>query len=415
MNQFKILFVVIPERGHINPLIGVAKCLFDMNMNIAFFAQVDISDQLKKVGINFKCYTPKEDFNISDDLSVHGANFAKKIKDKKWLQRWIKTLLIDNVPFLVDALEEVLNSFKPDIIVSDPMVYASAIVAEKKKIPWIGISNSLNPLTPKEWNSDLVETLNKYQTERLALFSPIQQNVRFCIADLISPWLNIVFASEMYIPRNLSGNDFSFYVGTPFVDKGIRGDETPFPFEKLNKNKKIVYMSLGSMLYHHPTLFATVANALDGLNVQLIVSVGSLYFEGFAKMFSEDSIVLPYVPQLQVLENVDVMVSHGGANSVLECLSKGIPMALLPICNDQFFQARFLERAKVGIVLSSDNQDVKLYRKALVELLKENNIYHKNAQIIKKSFNNYKGPQEAADLIYELLKKKQPLKPIISE
>lgn len=414
MNRFKALLVVIPERGHINPMIGVAKCLYDMNIDIAFFAQADISDQLEKAGINCRCYTPEGNYQIPDDLIAHGADFANKLKDKEWLQRWIKTLLLDTVPFLVDSLEKLLSFFKPDVIVSDPMVYASGIVAESKKIPWVGISNSLNPLTPKEWSSDLIETLNKYHPERLALFSNQQSKVCFSVADLRSPWLNIVFTSEMYIPRDWSSNDFSFYVGTPFSNNGLRGDETPFPFEKLDTGKKIVYMSLGSMVYYHPTLFTTVAKALEGLNVQLILSVGSLYLEDFAKKFPEDTIILPYVPQLQVLEHVDVMVSHGGANSVTECLSKGIPMALIPICNDQFFQARFLKRAKAGIVLSLDNQDVHIYRKALIELLKEDSSYRKNVQILKKSFNKYKGPKEAADLIHELLKKKQPLKPDIS-
>lgn len=134
MKKKKILFVAIPERGHINPLIGIAKCLHEMeNINIAFFAQADISEQLKNANINCKCYTPKQNINIPDNFITHGADFAKKLKDKLWLQIWIKTLLIDSVPDQVNALEEVCHSFIPDLIVSDPMVYATSIVAEKEK------------------------------------------------------------------------------------------------------------------------------------------------------------------------------------------------------------------------------------------------------------------------------------------
>ncbi len=414
MDKGKILFVTLPERGHINPLIGVAKCLLDMNFGIAFFSQADISDQLEKAKIDCECYTSNEHFVIPAEFMAHGASFAERIKDKEWLQQWIKILLIDSVPSQVNALGEVVEAYKPDVILSDPMVYATSIVAESKKIPWAGISNSLNPVTPKDWGSDLIETLDKYQSERLALFSSLQRDVKFCVCDLISPWLNIVFTSELYAPRNLSKNDFSFYVGSPFPLDGKRGDETAFPFEKLDKHKKKVYMSLGSMVYYHPILFKTVYKALEGFNVQLILSVGDLYFENFANNFSKDTIVLPYVPQLQLLEHIDLMVSHGGANSVLECLSKGIPLALLPICNDQFFQAKFLNRAETGIVLDANNPDVKVYREGLTRLLKDNNIYRKNAQLIKESLNNSGGVHKVAALACELLKTGQPLKPIFS-
>lgn len=291
MNRKKVLFVTIPERGHINPMIGVAKFFSREDMDIAFFAQLDVSKQLLQAGIRCECYTPRQNGKPQNNSVAHGAEFAEKLKDKIWMQEWIKTLLIDCVPEQVYGLNEAFDAFEPEIIVSDPMVYATSIVAEIKNVPWVGISNSLNPLTPKDWHSDLVETLDLYEDERLALFSSASRVVDFRIADLVSPWLNIVFTSEAYVPRYLSENDFSFYVGLPFPLDGKRGDETAFPFEKLIKGKKKVYMSLGSMLYYHPILFKTVAEALEGLNVQLILSVGELFYEDFSKEFSDDTIV----------------------------------------------------------------------------------------------------------------------------
>lgn len=406
----RVLFVVIPEKGHINPMIGVAQCMYKMNTDVAFFSQVDVSNQLKKANIFCKCYSPLKNPKIPDDLMVHGEDFAIKLKDKIWMQKWIKALLIDSVPNLVLELERVIKKFKPDIIVSDPMIYATAIVAENKNIPWVGISNSLNPLTPKAWKSDLIETLNKFHSQRLALFSSLKRDLDFRVADLISPWFNTVYTSEAYIPRDLSNNNVSIYAGKSFLINENRGDETNFPFEKLEKGKKKVYMSLGSMVYYHPILFETVAKALDGLNVQLILSVGGLCNSNFIKKFPDNAIISPYVPQLKLLKHIDIMVSHGGSNSVTECLSSGIPLALLPICNDQFFQAKFLKKAKAGIILDTDNPSQKTYRKKLIELLKEDNIYKKNAQLIKKSFNNYGGPKQVTDLIYKILKTGKPIK-----
>lgn len=414
MNTNRILFVTIPEKGHLNPLIGIAHYLQNSGVEIAFFAQNDVSDQLQNADIHCKCFVSSQSVNIPAEFITQGAEFAEKIQDEIWLDKWIKTLLIDIVPEQIEGIENAINIFNPSVIVTDPMVYASAIIAEKKNIPWVGVSNSLNPITPKNWSCDLVETLNKYHSERISLFTDIDRDVRFSVSDLISPWLNIVFSTEEYIPRELSNNDFSFYVGNPFPLEGKRGDETDFPFYKLSKSKKKVYMSLGSQVYYYPELFKSVAEALKNLNVQLIFSVSELYNENFEKNFPDDSIILPYVPQLDVLKEVDIMVSHGGANSVLECLSKGIPMALLPLCNDQFLQAKFINRAKTGIVLDAYNPNISVYKTELAKLLEDDSIYSINTNLIMESFKKYGGVKQASELICKLLETKEPLRPIIS-
>ena len=149
--------------------------------------------------------------------------------------------------------------------------------------------------------------------------------------------------------------------------------------------------------------------------MQLILSVGGLYSIDFEKKFPANAIILPYVPQVELLQHVDLMVSHGGSNSITESLSMGIPLAVIPLCNDQFFQARFLTRAKAGIVLDAKNPDVNKYRNALLELLAKNNIYKKNAQSIKESFDNYGGAKQIADLVCKVLRTGQPLKPNLAE
>lgn len=411
MENKRILFITIPEKGHLNPLIGIAQQIQQLGIEIAFFAQADVSAQLKNAQIDCTCYTPTNKANIPSDFITKGAEFAKKIQDKTWLEKWIKTLLIDIVPQHIEGIANAVASFNPSIIVTDPMVYAAAIVAEKEHIPWVGVSNSLNPITPAEWSCDLVETLNKYHSERLKLFADTLPDIQFSVSDAISPWLNIVFSTEEYIPRELSKNNFSFYVGTPFPANNNRGDETLFPFDKLNKSKTKVYMSLGSQVYYYPNLFKTVAKALENENVQLILSVSELYNEEFANEFPKDAIILPYVPQLQVLDHIDIMISHGGANSVLECMSKGIPIALLPLCNDQFIQAKFIQRAKTGIVLDAFLPDVNTYRTEIRKLIETNNPYQKNVKRVKQSFDRYGGARQAAELIQKVLFNHQPIMP----
>jgi UDP:flavonoid glycosyltransferase YjiC (YdhE family) len=45
------------------------------------------------------------------------------------------------------------------------------------------------------------------------------------------------------------------------------------------------------------------------------------------------------------------MVTHGGANSVMEALSLGVPLLVTPICNDQPHNAHFVAQSAAGIQL----------------------------------------------------------------
>jgi UDP:flavonoid glycosyltransferase YjiC (YdhE family) len=58
---------------------------------------------------------------------------------------------------------------------------------------------------------------------------------------------------------------------------------------------------------------------------------------------------VPFASQLDILRYARVMITHGGANSVMEACAFGVPMLIAPICNDQPHDRWFVERAGCGI------------------------------------------------------------------
>ena len=410
MSKKKILFSVISEKGHINPMIGVAQYLQKDGYELAFFCQNDISETLLNAGLISKNYFSPSTENYNNNFITKGKLFVEGIKKKDWLINWIKTLLIDFAPAQIELIKSAVEDFQPSIIVTDPMIYAAAIVADEFSIPWVGLSSSLNPVTPPEWRCDLIDTLEKLHHLRMDLFKNSKINPVFKVSDLISPWLNFVFTTEDYVPRKFCGNNFSFYLGKSF-SSFHRGDETDFPFEKLKPHTKKVYMSLGSQIYYHPELFLTISEVFLDDNIQLIISINELINTSFINKLPENVIPVFYAPQLQLLKHVDLAITHGGANSVIESLAHGIPIALFPICNDQFLQSRFMENAGVGISLDPSLLCIDSYKKQLLPLLEENSLIRKKAQKIGKSFENYGGALEASQLIQQLNENQKAILP----
>lgn len=412
MRNKRILIATIPEKGHINPMIGVAQHLQAAGFTLAFFAQQDIAPQLSKAGLRGKVYYEPSSVNIEEQFVTRGKAFVEQLANKAWLRNWIKTLLIDAVPAQITLLQQAADEFMPDLLVTDPMIYAAPVVANRLGIPWAGISSSLNPITPDHWQCELTETLSLLHMQRMSLLSTPGWKPRFKVSDVISPWLNVVYAVESYMPRELCGNDFSFYVGNSFP-AGDRGDEMAFPFEKLRPGTKKVYMSMGSQIYYHPQLFAAVAAALPDDDIQLIFSINELYHTAFREALPANVMAVPYAPQLAVLQQVQLVVTHGGANSVMESLASGVPVALLPICNDQFLQAQFAARAGTGIVLDPAHPSPDTYRSQLLPLLDTSSAIAANARATGEAFSRKGGAAEAARLIQQLYETQQPIMPYI--
>lgn len=82
--------------------------------------------------------------------------------------------------------------------------------------------------------------------------------------------------------------------------------------------------------------------------------------EGFHDETSEQGLVVPWCPQLEVLSHASVgaFMTHCGWNSTLEGLSLGVPMLAVPQWSDQITDSLFIaEKWKTGLRLSKRSVD----------------------------------------------------------
>lgn len=115
-----------------------------------------------------------------------------------------------------------------------------------------------------------------------------------------------------------------------------------------------VYVSLGTVFNGKPWVFERVLEGLEGLEAHVVVSAGSSYRRLKASPRGPRTHLFAQVPQVALLPQVDVVVTHGGNNTVQECLAAGRPMVVLPFGGDQIANAARVERLGVGEGLDVD-------------------------------------------------------------
>ncbi|MGZ3460419.1 MAG: glycosyltransferase [Archangium sp.] len=125
------------------------------------------------------------------------------------------------------------------------------------------------------------------------------------------------------------------YIG-PSVD--LERADTPLPPEVEQDRRPLLYCSLGSQAYWarpYRHFFQAVLDAVARRpNWRLLMAVGGSQ-DPASFQIPPNATVVSFAPQLSVLRKASLMITHGGLNSVKECICLGVPMLVFPIGNDQ--------------------------------------------------------------------------------
>lgn len=394
----RILIGTSPEKGHINPMMGVAQWLRRMGHTVGWLCIPEPAPQLAKLGVEV-LHLPAS-AQEAPGIETGGEALARLVRDEVALGKWIRGLLIDAVPALLEPVSQVVRSFRPDVMALDGMQYAAVLAAHREKIPWAGVSSALSLLEPME-DYGLRRNVRALAHERAALFAKHGFDASFRNCECLSPRLNTLFATEAFLGPDAGLPPNTALVG-PSIPPEPRGDEVDFPWARLG-SKPVVYVSFGSQISWQPTLFRTIAEAAAPLGVTLVLSAGELADTDFSRSLPGDVVAVPYTPQRQLLPKASVFVSHGGANSVMEALTAGVPLLLLPVCNDQPIQAHFLRASGAGLTRELDTLTVEDCRAALRRLLEPGTPLRAKLATISASYRARDGAKEAAERITRLV------------
>lgn len=394
----RILFVISPERGHINQFVGPAHYLQKDRKNIvAFYCHYNIADRMKRAGFT-QFYSAKQE--SPPPVTANKAKyFAENIKDRDWARFSLKTTYVDRVPSQMEPLRQVIKDFVPHIVVVDPKIYEAAIVCEQENIKWITMSASLTMVSPDFLASELSETVKWLTEDRDQLLKNIGVPLNFRLTDCLSPLLNVCFTTD-----DLLGKVTFPEVKRlgPSIPPGDRGDECEFPWGDLDESVPVIYVWLGSQTFFQPGIMRTLFNAVKNKEVQLVCAVSELFDTLSLEPVPNNVLLLKDVPQLNILPAMAAMVSHGGASSTMEALINGVPILVNPFFDDQLNQAYFIDKSGVGQRQDLSKMDADECWRALQFLLESPRV-KEAVEKVQFSYKKNDGAHEAAKLISRIV------------
>ncbi|WP_426746482.1 glycosyltransferase [Myxococcus faecalis] len=187
----------------------------------------------------------------------------------------------------------------------------------------------------------------------------------------------------------------------PCLPRARDADQDDPALRSLQPGRRHVYVSLGTVFNGQPRVFDAILDGLARHEVHTVVSAGAS-FGRLERRAGPRTLVFRQVPQVPLLRRVDLVVTHGGNNTVQESLAAGRPMVVIPFGGDQLANARRVERLGVGSVVLPSALEASSVASALSRLLES--AVTTRARALASSLEGVDGTERAVQAVLRLSK-----------
>ena len=146
----------------------------------------------------------------------------------------------------------------------------------------------------------------------------------------------LILCPREFVEFRGSKPSIDYHYTGPSIDPQRK--EPEFPWERLDAERPLVMFSLGTMVIQSEQARRFHQSVIEAARRrprwQFVVATNQ-WKEETPGQAPANLVAVKHVPQLQMLRRASAMVTHGGFNSVKECIYFGVPMVVLPVQYDQ--------------------------------------------------------------------------------
>lgn len=367
----RFLFTCIPGLGHFNPLVPLARKLLECGHDVAFVSAASFADAVTQAGFEFiPAGLDWDERRLLD--TVPELRTRTRIVRGEWI---MKHLFLDRSPRrMIPDLLRIIAEWRPHVLVAGSFEYGGLLAAEKSGLPYATASYTI------PWNRWILRHavgrhiasirqefglpsdpgLHSFSRYLDLCFAPPSWRFERALSDraltrLVSAK---VFSADLPLRQRLWGlkalllqklferwlrahpDDARLPATTHFIGDADRREE-PLPasplFDQMPR-QPVVFVSLGTVLSaEHPDIFEKILIGLRDQPVNVIITMGG---KADATQFGpqpNNIRIVDFITQKElrrVLPHVNLCVNHAGYSSVVEALSHGVPLVLLPLMSD---------------------------------------------------------------------------------
>lgn len=402
-------FVAPPLRGHYRPLSNLAAELIARGHRATFLHHPDAAPLVEAEGAAF------EPIGRDSPPVERWAGPMARIRGLIGLGGVMDGMVRFTGMFCTEG-PEALRRIGADALIVDQMEAGGGLVAEHLRLPFASVAVTVpinrEPGVPPPYLGWAFDPSDKGVRRNLGgwrvsdfLMRGVGKSIERNAVRLGLPprrRLEDCLSQRLQLSQMIHGLDFPRKELPPgFHYTGPFRRAVPGAFElPPGDGRPLVYCTLGTLQGSRSGLFRKVARACARLDLRLLITQGN---RGSLKPgdLPGNPLIYDWVPQEAVLAHSDLVVCHGGMNTVLDPLATGLPMVVMPLAFEQSAIAARLEHAGVARALSWRTSAGRLAR-AIDEVRTEPG-FRQRAAAARLEIGQAGGTGRAADLIESAL------------
>lgn len=427
----RFLFTAWPFQGHVFPQVALAHELRRRGHECAFYTGRRLSEVVRADG--FTCF-PFHHLDEDRLDAMMAARPAEPWQPRNVLPmgRLFREWLLETIPRQLEDLDEILPQWRPDVIGTDPTMWGSVLVLHESVPIDVAICSFIpacalpgpdappfgpglrRPTTMLDRLSERVVRQGLALTGRLSrrMVNEIRRGRGLPPID-VTP-AEYTGRMPLYLVPCTRAFDYDrrdlppsvHYVG-PYLWNQPRTEASPLSISALRRDRPCVHVTEGTMHVHAALVLPAAIEGLADLPMTVVATTGgarTVADLGVTRV-ADNIHVERWVSHHELLPIVDVMVTTGGAGSVLAALAAGVPLVLVPTEWDKPEIARRVEASGAGLTLHPrDCTPARL--RACVEQVLATPSYRQRARELAASFAETGGAAEAADLLLGLARRR---------
>ena len=394
-----IAFVSLGAFGHINPTLALATELVKQGVRVTYFTTEAFRNIIEPTGAKFVAVP-----SWMAENDKH--NDGEKKEDDGGVAAAVPFLFLNEAGAYIDTILDTLHDDKPDAIVHDFAGIAGTIAADNLNVPNVMLytsypSNDSYSVAAGFESCPADHPLRKAAAGIAAGYAEKYGCRVMTVKEIFDGHgdFNLVMMQKKLVPNYESFDD-------SFVFTGVQiGKRTAFGSWKAPDNgKPLLYSSLGTAFNNWPEYYPILFDAVRDLDINVFAALGSID-PASLKDIPANVEVGQMVPQLDILSQASVFITHAGMGGTGEAIYYGVPMIAIPQMEEQAITARQIEKLGLGVAFLDKSAITSEALKTAIQKLLTEPSYKAAAEQFSADMKTLGGAKASAEALLHFLSK----------
>lgn len=397
-----VAIVSLGAFGHINPTLSLTTELVNAGHRVTYFTTEAFREVIEPTGAKF---VPMKSWMAENDKH-NDSKEEKKEGSEENVAAVVPFLFLNEAGAFIDDVLNVLREDRPDAILHDFAGIAGTMAADILGIPNVMLYTSY-PSNGSYSVAASFEGVPEDHPLRIAADQIADGYVtkygcrKMTVKEIFDGQgdLNLVMMQKRLVPNYETFDDSFVFTGVQIGKRSTFGS-----WQAPDNGKPLLYSSLGTAFNNWPEYYPILFDAVRDLDINVFAALGAIDPDSLTDV-PENVELGKMVPQLDILSQASVFITHAGMGGTGESIYYGVPMIAIPQMDEQAITARQIENNGLGFALLDKGKITSEVLKEKIQILLKDPSYKEKVNEFSADMKTLGGAKASADALIAFLEK----------